>query len=443
MHELAERLLKTIRKERWLSPGDRVAAAVSGGADSVALLFLLEELRTELGIVLSVAHVNHKLRGAESDGDERFVRELAARLAVECEVAIAPADSSPEKTADQRAKPNIEAAARELRHNFFCELGERGQANKIVTAHTLDDQAETVLLRIFRGTGIRGLSGIHPRMSLEHWRAANGGTGNLARAGKNVRDRNPGAEIIRPLLGFRRAELRNYLRARGEAWREDSSNSDPSFTRNRIRHRLLPLLAEEFGDSAIAHMAELAEIARAEEEYCAGVEELNPAESVHSSLDAKKLLALPLAIQRRLVRAWIERNAPEASISFALVEEIRQLAHGEPGQKLELPGHLSRRVAQRVIQLAQCSPRPRRNCDRSRCTLQRRAIRIRAPGAWRGRCARDRSAGCDAHRRNRLPGRKPCFSCCSIRPRLAKGSRSATGGRATATGLRTPRARKK
>ncbi len=164
MHDTAERLLTTIRKHDLLRAGDRVAAAVSAGADSVALLLLLDELRAELGIVLSVAHVNHKLRGTESDGDEQFVRELAARLGLECDVAVAPADSatdSPTETAGaRRAKPNLEAAARDLRYNFFRELAERGRANKIVTAHTLDDQAETVLLRMFRGTGVRGLAGI-------------------------------------------------------------------------------------------------------------------------------------------------------------------------------------------------------------------------------------------------------------------------------------------
>jgi len=337
MHTLAERLLTTIGKRELLRPGDRVAVAVSSGADSVALLFLLEELRTELGIILSVAHVNHKLRGAESDEDERFTADLAARLGLEFELAIAPVEAGASSVESAGGKPNLEAFARKRRYEFFRSLGEQGCAQKIVTAHTLDDQAETVLLRIFRGTGIRGLAGIHPRLS------ANGGTGALARTGTNL-----SPEIVRPLLGFRRAELRNYLRVRGEAWREDSSNSDPSFTRNRMRQRLLPLIAEEFGDAAIEHMAELAEIARAEEEYCAGAEELNSAESSGTSLGAKKLLALPLAIQRRLVRAWLETNAPEASISFALIEEILQLALGEAGQKIELPGGVSPHVSRYV-----------------------------------------------------------------------------------------------
>ena len=186
MHELAKGLLKTIRKQELLRAGDRVAAAVSGGADSVALLFLLEELRAELGIVLSVAHVNHKLRGAESDEDERFVAKLAARLGLEFAAGNAPIEHGASKSA--RLTSNLEAAARNLRYDFFRGLAQKGRVSQIATAHTLDDQAETVLLRIFRGTGIRGLAGIHPRISLEQWPAdltvSNGDTGTLARAGK-------------------------------------------------------------------------------------------------------------------------------------------------------------------------------------------------------------------------------------------------------------------
>jgi tRNA(Ile)-lysidine synthase len=348
MRDLPERLLATIRKHELLCPGDRVAVAVSGGADSVALLFLLDELRAELGIVLSVAHVNHKLRGAESDADEAFTTGLAARLGLEFDVAIAPIEvgASSVSVENTGGKPNLEASARKRRYEFLRELGEHGRANKIATAHTLDDQAETVLLRLFRGTGIRGLAGIHPRLP------ANGGTSALTRAGKNLGGNNFAAEIIRPLLTFRRADLRAYLRARNESWREDSSNADVTFLRNRVRQRLLPLITEEFSDAALDHMAELAEIARAEEEYwtaeafhCSESDESDApsgtsAVSSAGVLDVRQLLASPLAVQRRQVLAWLEANAPEASLSFSLVEEILELARGPAGKKLELPGRV-------------------------------------------------------------------------------------------------------
>jgi len=334
---LAERLLQTIRKQESIRAGDRLAVAVSGGADSVALLCLLLELRAELGIVLSVAHVNHKLRGEESDEDERFVANLARQHGLELHVCEAPVDGSH----SSEIGSGIEAAARELRYGFFRQLAREGRVAKIATAHTLDDQAETVLLRIFRGTGIRGLSGIHPRIVFEEQGRAFG-------------------ELVRPLLGFRRAALQEFLREQGRSWREDSSNRNIAFLRNRVRHRLLPMIGEEFGEAAIEHMGELAEIARAEEEHwerghpevaaqCGGPgDETRQAVSLQG-LAVGPLLALPLAAQRRLVRGWLETNAPDLSISFRLIEETLELARGSVGKRLELSGgrNLLRRNLQR------------------------------------------------------------------------------------------------
>jgi len=322
---LTERLLKTIRKQQSIRAADRLAVAVSGGADSVALLCLLLELRSELGIVLSVAHVNHKLRGEEADEDERFVAKLARQHGLELHVRDAPIDGS--NTSGIRS--GVEAAARELRYGFFRQLAREGRVTKIATAHTLDDQAETVLLRIFRGTGIRGLSGIHPRFVFDDQGHAFG-------------------EVVRPLLAFRRAALQEFLREQGQGWREDLSNGDIAFLRNRVRHRLLPLIGEEFGEAAIEHMRELAEIARAEEEHWEGAHpeirgrrggaaETRQATSL-PSLAVAPLLTLPLAAQRRLIRAWLEMNAPDLSISFRLIEEALELARGAAGKKLELPG---------------------------------------------------------------------------------------------------------
>ena len=343
MHELVQRLLGTIRKQELLRAGDRVAVAVSGGADSVALLCLLEELRGELGIVLSVAHVNHKLRGAESDEDQRFVTELAAAHGFELHAVTRSLEPGATKARVQgssrgagssvRPKSGVEAAARELRYEFFRELAHQRRVVKIATAHTLDDQAETVLLRIFRGTGIRGLAGIHPRLRLED-NGSRKGAENVEEV--RAKDERGTCEVVRPLLGFRRAELRDYLRARGQSWREDSSNENLAFLRNRVRQRLLPLIAEEYGTSAIEHMAELAEIARAEEEWAVSTQSATSAAGM--TLEVEQLLALPLAVGRRRVRAWVETNAPEVRISFRLIEEILELARGEAGKKLELPG---------------------------------------------------------------------------------------------------------
>jgi len=321
---LAEQLLKTIRKQQFVRAGDRVAVAVSGGADSVALLCLLLELRAELGIVLSVAHVNHKLRGDDSNDDQQFVAELAERHELEIRTADAPIEGGHRAGVSSR-QSGIEAAARELRYSFFRQLAREGRVTKIATAHTLDDQAETVLLRIFRGTGIRGLSAIHPRIVFEEEERVYG-------------------EVVRPLLGFRRSAIREYLGECGQTWREDSSNRDVRFLRNRVRHRLLPMIAEEFGDAAIEHMSELAEIARAEEEHWAGHSEIRAVgedknEAVRSpSLRVQSLLALPLAAQRRLLRQWLEAGEGASNISFRLIEEVLQLAGTASGNKLQLPG---------------------------------------------------------------------------------------------------------
>jgi tRNA(Ile)-lysidine synthase len=318
---LAERLLGTIRKQELIRAGDRVAVAVSGGADSVALLLLMLELGGELGAVLSVVHVNHKLRGEESDEDERFVGELAHRHDLELWVRARPVEGE--------SGPGIEAAARHLRYDFFRELAHAGRIAKIATAHTLDDQAETVLLRVFGGTGIRGLAGIHPRLIFQDEGRARG-------------------EVVRPLLEMRRAEMQEFLRERGQEWREDSSNRDLRFLRNRVRLTVLPALQESFGESALEHLADLAEIARAEEEHWEqGHREVRAS---GGDLRIASLPELPLAARRRLVRNWLARNALGRGISFRVIEDVLGLAAGTLGRTLQLPGG-------RIVRRAPCELR--------------------------------------------------------------------------------------
>ncbi len=305
VYSLAEHLLAHIRRDNLLSAGDRVGVAVSGGIDSVALLRLLLELRRELGIVVAVVHFNHKLRGAESDADQEFVANLARGHDLEF---YCDSDDVVARAAEEHS--SLEAAARELRYGFFSYLlgadgedasgaeapsiqgeedrcaesaappkgepqglkpsaeGEQQRGpegplfhgahhsaplsaylTKIVTGHTLDDQAETVLMRMIRGAGLRGLRAIHPRIAIED------------------DDGEVCGEIIRPLLGIRRSELEQYLRNIGQCWREDETNADDKFMRNRLRKMVLPLLEREFNPSVSENLAELAEIARGEEDY--------------------------------------------------------------------------------------------------------------------------------------------------------------------------------
>ena len=222
---------------KLLRPGMRLAVAVSGGADSVALLRRLMEAATEIGLVLSVAHVHHGIRGAEADADAEFVSSLAAvhGLAFRRHDVDTPA-------AARENRETVEEAARNLRYGWFRGLLEQGEADAVATAHTLDDQAETVLHKLLRGAWTEGLGGIHPAIQCAR------------------------GVILRPFLGARRTEIEAWLREIGQAWREDASNADTAFTRNRIRHELLPRLAE-YNPQIYSQLANMAMLARDEEAY--------------------------------------------------------------------------------------------------------------------------------------------------------------------------------
>jgi tRNA(Ile)-lysidine synthase len=288
MQPLPEIVLGYIRKHRLLVPGDRVGVAVSGGADSVALLRLLLELRHELGIVLSVVHFNHKLRDADSEEDQRFVADLAQQYKLEFHSA-----SGDVAQLATKEHLSLETAARKLRYQYFRELLGDGRLTRIATAHTLDDQAETVLLRMVRGAGTRGLAGIYPQLSVPN--------SQFSEIGR----------IVRPLLSVRRKDLEGYLSAIGQTWREDKSNRDLRHARNRVRHEILPRLEQALNPAVREVLAETAEIARAEEEYWQ--KETNQLLSSawksgagQGTLKVDVLTSLPLAFQRRLVRAAAE-----------------------------------------------------------------------------------------------------------------------------------------
>jgi tRNA(Ile)-lysidine synthase len=292
-----------IRKHDLLGAGDRVGVAVSGGADSVALLRLLVELRPEIGAVLSVVHFNHKLRGAESDKDERFVAQLAQqhKLELRCESGDVAAYAAEKHR-------SLETAAREMRYQYFRRLLREGTLNRIATGHTLDDQAETVLLKIVRGAGTRGLAGVYPRLSV---------------VGSQFSD-STRPSIVRPLLGIRRRELEPYLLNLGQSWREDRSNRDLRHMRNRVRHGILPRLERYLNPAVREALAETAEIARAEEEYWEReVSRILP-QVWEAGLRLSVLEALPLALQRRVVRAASESLG--VHLDFQHVEAILTLS---------------------------------------------------------------------------------------------------------------------
>jgi tRNA(Ile)-lysidine synthase len=309
---LASAVLAHIRKHALLKAGDRVGIAVSGGADSVALLRLLLDLRSEIGVVLSVVHFNHQLRGADSDADAQFTADIARhhKLDLHCEGGDTAAYAAQKHL-------SIETAARELRYQYFRQLLAEVRLNRIATAHTLDDQAETVLLKLARGAGSRGLAGIYPELSLA-------GLENTT--------------IIRPLLATRRKDLEAYLRNLGQSWREDSSNRDLRHARNRVRHGILPRLERFLNPAVRETLSETAEIARAEEDYWRRevAQVLRQIWCQQSgTMNIVALSALPLALQRRVIRAACESVG--LRLEFRHVEEILALTFSLTAKSIELP----------------------------------------------------------------------------------------------------------
>jgi tRNA(Ile)-lysidine synthase len=308
VHELTRSVFEFIRRNRLLKPGKRVGVAVSGGLDSVGLLRLLVELRGELGVVLSVAHFNHGLRGADSDEDQSFVVELAEQQRLP--VHLDHADTS---TYAAQNHLSIEAGARALRYKFFRSLGTSAGLDCIATAHTLDDQAETVLLRLVRGAGTRGLAGIYPQLLFA----------------------SSEFSVIRPLLDTRRAALSQYLQALGQTWREDRSNRDVRFARNRVRHGILPRLEKNLNPEVHRTLAETAEIARAEEQYWSTETGKILENGKKGSIDLAVVDNLPLALQRRVIRASAE--ALGLKLEFHHLAEILEAASTPDFRRLSLP----------------------------------------------------------------------------------------------------------
>ena len=327
--QLAVQLRTKLENEKLVRAGERVGVAVSGGADSVALLRLFVELREPLGIVVCVAHFNHKLRGNASDADEKFVAGLAAHHGLEF---FAGRESIAAKAKRERA--NLEDAARRARYAFFDQLVKEGRVARVAVAQTADDQAETVLAHMMRGTGLAGLAGIHPEAG----------------------------SVFRPLLGIRRAALRAYLREKRQKWREDASNRDKTRTRARIRHKLMPFLEKTFPGPIVEHLYQLAELAREDNTYLDLVARVRvhevakqggnaisvPAsEFAERQKDASKAsgrdasdAADNLALGKRIVREIVKRVKPRAGeLGSTHVDAALHLArHGHSGQILQLPG---------------------------------------------------------------------------------------------------------
>lgn len=329
---LAEQLCIVLRDRFGVTAGERVGMGVSGGADSVGLLRLLVEVKEKLGIVVCVAHFNHQLRGKASDADEKFVAKLAADHGLEF---FGERENVAAKA--KRERRNVEDAGRRARYAWFERLVKEGRLARVAVAHTADDQAETVLAHILRGTGIAGLAGIHPQAGC----------------------------VFRPVLNVRRAELRAYLRSKRQAWREDATNKDVARTRAKIRLRLLPLLEKKFNPGVVGHLCQLAELAREDNAQLKSHAELRLRALGHEKDGGVRIATRDIslgtksskvkssdddlllewcdsarAIAKRMVRQLVQQVKPRTGeLGANHVDAVLHMAaHGHSGQLLQLPG---------------------------------------------------------------------------------------------------------
>jgi tRNA(Ile)-lysidine synthase len=328
-----QKVKHTISRHRMISEGDCVIVAVSGGPDSVCLLHALNELKDELHIHLVVAHFDHGLRPAEDELETAFVRDLAQSLKV-------PFETAKGRLLSKKTRGSREEVARNTRYTFLERVRKKHKAQKIALGHNLNDQAETILMRLLRGSGPSGLTGIPP-----------------------CRD----GSIIRPLIEIERQEIENYLKAKKLASVTDSSNLKTDYLRNKIRLEIMPLL-EEQQPQLTRLLGQTAEILRDEDDYLEQTAEVWVGKNIEIlpqnalSMPIPYFLNLPVALRRRVLRNVIGKVKKDLRrISWDHVEAIRRLAQAEkPQAALNIPGRLTvRRTYDHLIFSTLVNRRPR------------------------------------------------------------------------------------
>ena len=312
---MLERVRAYVKEHQMIGPGEHIVAGVSGGPDSVCLLFLLKELCREQGAHLQAVHVHHGLRGEEADGDEAFVRELCARE----EISLKVFSFDVRERAD-RERLSVEEAGRLCRYEAFRKTAAELGGARIAVAHHADDQAETVLFHLFRGSGIRGLSGMEPVKG----------------------------DIIRPLLEIRREEILEWLESRGISWRTDSTNESSEYMRNRIRRELLPYVREHINDQAERHISEAARELSQIEHYL----EQKTQEAFRLCVREEKgvcflfekgFQGLDPVIQQRLLRLCMEKLGGLKDVERVHIRILSELMEKQTGSRADLPGGRSAR----------------------------------------------------------------------------------------------------
>ncbi|MCI8293224.1 MAG: tRNA lysidine(34) synthetase TilS [Hespellia sp.] len=309
--DIFDRVWKDLQEYHMIAAGDRLVAGISGGADSVCLLFMLLQCSQKLPFTLTVVHVNHGLRGREADRDQAFVEALCRKYQVSCRVFR-------EDVRDYAARNGLteEEAGRIVRRNCFLQVKEEAHADKIVLAHHRNDNAETLLMNLARGTGLTGLGGIRP---------VNG-------------------VFIRPLLCLERREIEQWLQEKGLTWCTDSSNDSDHYTRNRIRHQVIPVLEEQVNEKTVLHFAEMMEQMRGLKDYI----DLQLDQVWRRCVEKKQDQGFVIRestwkqehdyLQTELIRkCMICLAKSEKDISLIHVQQVRQLFNKQTGRRLDLP----------------------------------------------------------------------------------------------------------
>lgn len=342
-HPAEEKVFSFMEKHGMIRPGDKLILGVSGGADSVCLLFLLLEYRKKVPFEMMVIHVNHGIRENAAEEDAAWVEALCREKGLTFKL-----ESVDVRELAVREKCSEEDAGRRLRYRVFRKAAEEFGGTKIAVAHNADDRAETMLLHLFRGSGLKGLRGIEP-VREDMIPAKTAFTPDKAAHSPEISSGviNSRAEIIRPVLCLERREIEEYLRERQIPWRTDATNGEDEYTRNRIRHHLLPWAEQEISGRVVSHMCSTADILSETEDYlrqqtCKALEDCTVRVSEHCGEEAEinvdRFLAYHPAIQKRMILSLAEELSPTGKdISAVHVEDILNLIEKEGNRSVNLP----------------------------------------------------------------------------------------------------------
>jgi tRNA(Ile)-lysidine synthase len=328
MHKLQQQILRYIHRNHLFRNGDKTLVAVSGGSDSVCLLHVLASLRETLGITPFAVYIDHGLRPLETGDEKSLVKSLAVQLGIDFEAAEVDV-----KGLAREKKLSLEHAARELRYQALREIAADHDASSIAVAHTADDQAEEILLRLLRGSGRKGVSGMRPRQR----------------------------DIVRPLLEIEKKDMRAYLQDMDILFLEDSSNADPRFLRNRVRHQLIPFLEENFDAGVRQALRKTAECLAEDEDLLEELTEIawdqvakkiSRAEQSGSGkvlIGRKSFAKQPGALQRRIIERLLWEIGSRASYTHIL-QVVETVTRGRTGSELHLARGLRVGVRKKYVE---------------------------------------------------------------------------------------------